>query len=98
MSFATSMKETSLLGSIPFVNEARPGGEGQKVIRKGRVVKKRVNPGFKMEAGSRVRMTPGEQRNKQRAAVKGARTRKGASKSIAQKRQRSLNKRKTMGI
>ncbi len=87
------------MNSIPFVNEARPGGEGQKVIRQGRVVKKRqVNTGFKKEAGQRVRMTPGEQRDKQRAAVKGARTRKGASKSIAQKRQRSLNKRKTMGI
>ncbi len=82
-----------------FVTEdGRPGGAGEKVVRKGRVVKKRVNPGFKMEAGKPVRMTPGERRDKQRAAVKGARSRQGASKSIAQKRQRSLNKRKTMGI
>jgi len=68
-------------------------------VRKGRVVRKRkVNTGFKMQAGQPVRMRPGEQREKQRAAVKGARTRKGASKSIARKRERSLNIRKNMGI
>ena len=94
------MRGASLSGSIPFVAEdGRPGGVGEKVVRKGRVVQKRkVNSGFKMQAGQPVRMSPGEQRNKEKAAVKGARTRKGASKSIAQKRQRSLNKRKTMGI
>ena len=94
------MRGVSLTGSIPFVNEnGRPGGEREKVVRKGRVVRKRkVNTGFKMQAGQPVKMSPGEQRDKQRAAVKGARTRKGASKSIAQKRQRSLNKRKSMGI
>lgn len=95
-----SMRGVSPKGSTPFVSEdGRPGGAGEKVVRKGRVVRKRkVNSGFKMQAGQPVRMSPGEQRDKERAAVKGARTRKGASKSIAQKRQRSLNKRKSMGI
>ena len=90
----------SLSGSIPFVAEnGRPGGAGEKVVRKGRVVQKRkTNTGFKMQAGQPVRMSPGEQRDKQKAAVKGARVRKGHSTSIARKRERSLNKRKTMGI
>ena len=89
-----------LLDEESFVTEdGRPGGEGEKVVRKGRVVQKRkIRTGFKMQGGQPVKMSPGEQRDKQRAAVKGARTRKGASKSIAQKRQRSLNKRKSMGI
>ena len=91
------MKEMSQTGSIPFVNEVHPGNE--RVVRQGKVVTKRkVNPGFKMQAGKPVRMTPGEQQDKQRQAVKGARTRKGASMAIARKRERSLNKRKTMGI
>jgi len=83
-----------------FVTEdGRPGGAGEKVVRKGRVVQKRkIRTGFKMQGGQPIKMSPGEQRDKQRAAVKGARTRKGHSQSIAQKRQRSLNKRKSMGI
>lgn len=87
----------SLRGSIPFVDEVHPDRE--RVVRQGKlVIKRKVNPGFRMQAGKPVRMTPGEQRDKQRQAVKGARTRKGASKAIARKRERSLNKRNTLGM
>jgi len=72
---------------------------GEVVVRQNRVVRKpKTRTGFKMQAGQPVRMSPGEQRDKERAGVKGARVRKGHSASIAHKRERSLNKRKTMGI
>lgn len=84
---------------IFVTGDGRPSGASEKVVRKGRVVQKRkIRTGFKMQGGQPVKMSSGEQRDKQRAAVKGARTRKGHSQSIAQKRQRSLNKRKSMGI
>ena len=77
----------------------RANSKSKSVVQKGRSGTKQVcPPGFKMVDGKCVRMSADERVGKERAAVKGARARKGESKAIARKRERSLHKRNNMGM
>lgn len=80
-----------------FLNEV--AAERETVIKNGRPVSKLTPPpGHKMQGTKCMNVSATDVNKKQRASVKGAQTRKAASKSIARKRERSLEKRKDLGL
>ena len=68
------------------------------VIRRGkRVVKWKAKPGYKMQGGKEVRMTPLERRMRVKGARRSARTRRSKSNTAAMRsRMKSMMKRRTL--
>ncbi len=82
-------RATDFVDSVDNLHERKV----KKVVRAGHVTRKLFcKPGFKAENGKCVPMTGAEKVGRKIAAKKGARVRKGASKSVANMKRARSNK------